>query len=151
MVGFFLVSGGHLQVKSLAAAGQFSGIHRAPGALRVCGGRRGFCWLLGLRAFAERSERSRDGGGQVGSFWSLRRASVCAHGGGGGLFSSLCAPFAIAPVISPWLHLCSAVRAGGGPGACSVSDLAAWVGAPLSIAVATPKVVWGFGQHLFRR
>ena len=49
-----------------AAAGHRSGIHRAPGALIVCGGRQGFCWLLGLRAFAERSERSRHGGGGGG-------------------------------------------------------------------------------------
>ena len=33
--------------------------------------------------------------------------------GGGGLVSSLCAPFAIVAVFSPWLHPCSAVHAGG--------------------------------------
>ena len=79
------------------------------------------------------------GGRGVGSALSLRRASAGAHGGGK---CFLCAPFSMAAVFSLWVHLCNAARAGGGPGACSMPALAAWVGAPLSIPVAAPKVVW---------
>ena len=79
------------------------------------------------------------GGRGVGSALSLRRASASAHGGGK---CFLCAPFSMSAVFSLWVHLCTAARAGGGPGACSMHALAAWVGAPLSIPVAAPKVVW---------
>ena len=79
------------------------------------------------------------GGRGVGSALSLRRASASAHGGGK---CFLCAPFSMFAVFSLWVHLCTAARAGRGPGACSMRALAAWVGAPLSISVAAPKVVW---------
>ena len=79
------------------------------------------------------------GGRGVGSALSLRRASASAHAGGK---CFLCAPFSMSAVFSLWVHLCTAARAGGGPGACSMPALAAWVGAPLSIPVAAPNVVW---------
>ena len=43
----------------------------------------------------------------------------------------LCAPFSMSAVFSLWLHLSPAARAGGGPGACSMPALAAWLGSPV--------------------
>ena len=87
------------------------------------------------------------GGRGVGSALSLRRASASAHGGGR---CFLCPPFSMSAVFSLWLHLCTAARAGGGPGACSMPALAAWVRALCPSQSLRPKWFgcgcWWFGR-----
>ena len=78
------------------------------------------------------------GGRGFGSALSLRRASARLMVGGG--------VFSVHPFqcLLSSLFSCTSVlpRVQVGPGACSMPALAAWVGAPLSIPVAAPKVVW---------
>ena len=96
--------------------------------------------LLVVGAFVHSQSALRTHGmvGGRGWFCFVSALSVRKRSWWGEVFS-LCP---LSAVFSLWLHLCSAARAGGGPGACSMPALAAWVGAPLSIPVAAPKVVW---------